>query len=243
MPYFGFTLAAGPRAVVLHGTLLLPMTAGLLACGPNHHLAEYDFRGAAVAIVAVQTPSPEVFSDLDLSFDRNDILGSAIRVGTGIAREATIEDFRRKVDTAAANVDVPGRMAERTLDATSRYLRATPVASSREVDFEFELRIETYGFVADDWDSRAYLSLEGDLLLLDGASGRIVWSTHVTATNPVQSTSVSTNVPGVGSVATAISLSRMSREEIEGELETLADVAADALVRQFAEDLDEARER
>lgn len=44
-------------------------------------------------------------------------------------------------------------------------------------------------------------------------------------------------------VATAITLHRTSRGEIEREMEDLADVAADALVRQFGEDLDDARER
>ena len=33
------------------------------------------------------------------------------------------------------------------------------------------------------------------------------------------------------------------REELKSTLEALADVAADALVRRFGEDLDEARER
>lgn len=222
---------------------LLPLFAALLACGPNHHLAEYDFRDATVAMVPVPAPSPEVFSDLDLSVDPTDILGTAIRVGTGLAREATLDDFRARVDSAARNVDVPARIANRTLEGTIRYLRGEAVSDEARPDYEFELRIETYGFVADDWNSGAYLALEGDLLFLDGATGRIVWNTHVTATNPIRSTSVRSNAPGVGNVAAAVTLNRMSREEVEEELEVLADISADALVRQFMEDLDEARER
>lgn len=213
------------------------------ACGPNHHLAEHDFRDATVAMVAVPAPRPEVFSDLDLRVDPTDLLGTAIRVGTGLAREATLDGFRARVDSAADNVEIPGRIGERTLDGTLRYLRGTPMEEDGRADYEFELRIETYGFVADSWNSGARLDLEGDLLFLDGATGRIVWSTHVTATNPVRSTSVRSNSSSVADVATAITLHEMTREEIEEEMEVLADVAADALIRQFGEDLDEARER
>lgn len=193
-------------------------------------------------MVPVPAPDLEVFSDLDLSVDPTDILGTAVRVGTGLAREAALDDFRERADSAALTVDVPARIANRTLEGAVRYLRAEPVSDESRLDFEFELRIDTFGFVADDWDSGAYLSLEGDLLLLDGATGRIIWSTHVTATNPIQSTSVRSNVPGAGNVATAIALNRMSQREIEEELEVLADITADALVEQLAEDLDEARE-
>lgn len=223
--------------------LFAVLTPALAGCGPNHHLAEYDYRDATVAMVPVPAPRPEVFSDLDLRVDPTDLLGTAIRVGTGLAREATLDDFRARVDSAAANVDIPARIGERTLDGSLRYLRGTPAEEDRRPDYEFELRVETYGFVADSWSSGARLDLEGDLLFLDGATGRIVWRTHVTATNPIQSTSIRSNSAGVANVATAVTLHEMTREEIEEEMEVLADVAADALIRQFAEDLDEARER
>lgn len=227
------------------GTLLLlpALLPGLVACGPNHHLAEYDFRDATVAMVPVQAPRPEVFSNLDLRVDPTDLFGTAIRVGTGLAREATLDDFRARVDSAAANVNVPGRIGERTLDGALRYLRGRPTEEDQRPAYELELRVQTYGFVADSWRSGARLDLEGDLLFLDGATGRIIWSTHVTATNPIQSTSVRSNSAGISNVATAITLHEMSRAEIEEEMEVLADVAADALIRQFGEDLDDARER
>lgn len=220
-------------------TLVLPI---LQACGPNHHLAEHDFRDATVAMITVPAPRPEVFSDLDLRVDPTDLLGTAIRVGTGLAREATLDDFRARADSAARNVRVPERIGDRTLEGALRYLRGIPPEGDRRADFEFELRIVNYGFVADSWSSGARLELQGDLLLLDGATGRIVWSTHVTATNPIRSTSVRANSSSVANVATAITLHEMTREEIEEEMRVLADVAADALVRQLGEDLDEARE-
>lgn len=228
------------RAIAGTIAVVLPAVTG---CGPNHHLAEYDFRDATVAMVPVPAPQPEVFSDLDLRVDPTDILGTAIRVGTGLAREATLDDFRTRVDSAARNVRIPERIGDRTLDGTLRYLRARSVGEDRRADYEFELRILTYGFVADSWSSGARLELEGDLLFIDGATGRVVWRTHVTANNPIRSTSVRANSSSVANVATAITLHEMSREEIEEEMRVLADVAADALVRQFGEDLDEARER
>ncbi len=225
------------------GTLLIVAAVlPAVACSPDHHLAEYDFTGGSLAVVAIAPPRAEVFSDMDLRVDRSDPLGTVLRAGTEIAREMSLEDFRLRLDSAANRVDVSGRMADRTLGDAARYLRARPVESASDADFELELRIRRYGIRADGWRSGAYFSLEGDMLLLDGATGRIIWRTNVRASDPVRPGAVDSDSPALTNVVTAVALSRMSTGEIEQALVSLADFSADALGRAFARALDEARE-
>lgn len=212
-------------------------------CGPKHRLSEYDFRGRTIAVATVAPAHPAIQTGSSLDVDPDNPIATLVRAGSEIVREAEADRLRARLDSAAADVDVSGRMARRVLENAARQLRATPVEDGRGADFELEVRIEEYGIVASSWSEGAYFRVEGDVLLLDGKTGRIVWDTHVWARDPVTLSNVDANETAVSNVVTAIALARMSAEEIRRAFETLADYAADAVLRQFTEDLDEARRR
>lgn len=228
--------------LVVAGLVLL-----LAGCSNKQNLGEYDFRDRTLAVVTIAPPHPEVLTDMDVDVDTSNPLGSVLSAGAEIARQVSASEVRPRLDSAAMNVDVTDRMGERTLSRTARYLRAEPLtgdgsgAAVRDSDFELELRVARYGIVADSWTSGAYFLIDADMLLLDGDTGRRIWRTHVRATDPVRSSSVGSGNQSVSSVVTAVSLARMSTPEIERALETLADFAADHLVDEFAEALDDVR--
>lgn len=215
------------------------------ACSNKQRLGEYDYRGRTLGLVTIAPPHPEVLTGMDVHVDVDNPIGTLIRAGAEIAREASAADARARLDSAAATVDVDERMGERVLQSVARHLRARPVegsdGSARAVDYELEIRIRRYGIVADSWTSGAYFRIEGEMMLLDGETGRRIWETDVRATDPVRHSSIGVGDRSVTNVVTALSLSQMSVEEIERALEGLADFAADHLVREFAEALDDAR--
>lgn len=215
----------------------------LAACGPKHRLHEYDFRGRTVAVATIAPPHPEVISNSDLDIDREDPLGSLLRVGSELVRESEAIRLKARMDSAAAAVDVSGRMGDRILQSAARHLRAEPTEDARAADFELEVRVERYGIVASSWTSGAYFNFEGDVALLDGRTGRIIWETRVRARDPVRASLLGPDERAIGNVVTAIALARMSAEEVERAFESLADYAADAVIRKFTDDLDEARRR
>ncbi len=222
---------------------VLALGLAAAACGSKHRLADYDFRGRTLAVVTLAPSHPGIETGANLDVDRENPLESLLRVGSEVVREAEVRRLRARLDSAAAAVDVSGRMGARVLEHSARHLRATPVEESRGADFELEVRIEEYGIVASSWTSGAYFHVEGDVLLLDGGTGRIVWDTHVWARDPVRPAAAGADDRSVANVVTAIALARMSAAEVERAFETLADYAADAVLRQFTEDLDEARRR
>lgn len=218
--------------------------AALAACGgPKHRLHEYDFRGRSIAVATIAPPHPEIVADSDLDVDRENPLGSLLRVGSEIVRESEARRLQARMDSAAAAVDVSGRMGRRVLQNAARYLRAEPVEDGRAGDFELEVRVKRYGIVAASWTSGAYFNFEGDVILLDGRTGRIIWDTRVWARDPVRATALGSDERAIDNVVTAIALARMSAQEVERAFESLADYAADAVLRRFSNDLDDARRR
>ncbi|HEX7049966.1 MAG TPA: hypothetical protein VF188_07100 [Longimicrobiales bacterium] len=211
------------------------------ACGPKHHLAEYDFRGRTLSVVTIAPPYPEVLTGASLHVDPDNPIQSLFRVGAEIAREVQADRLRARLDSAAAAVDVSGRMAERAHQNAARHLRARPVTDAPAPDYELELRVRKYGIVASSWTSGAYFSIDSEVLLLDGKTGRIIWSTDVHATEPVRASVVSADDRSVNDVVTAIALARMSTIEIERALASLADFAADRMVAELTEALDDVR--
>lgn len=226
--------------------ILIAAVPLLSACSHAQHLGEYDFRGRTISAATIAPAQPEVLSGMRLHVDPDDPVRAVLRVSTEIAREATAQDVRSRLDRAASAVDVPARMSERVLRDGARQLRATPVAmptgSARSgSDFEIEVRIRRYGIVASSWTAAAYFLVDADVAILDGPTGRRIWKQHVRATDPVRPVVLSSPDRSVGNAVTAIALASMSTEEIQRELELLADFAADRVTRSLADGLEDAR--
>ena len=84
-------------------------------CGRKHYLAEYQFSEKALALSFIEPPSPELLTGLyDLRVSRNP-LQMATRVGGGVAKEVEARRASARLDSAAARVDIPGLLAQRTL--------------------------------------------------------------------------------------------------------------------------------
>lgn len=213
----------------------------LAGCGAKHRLGEYDFRGSTLAVVTIAPPHPEVLSGSNFETEGGGTpLQTVLRVSSEIAREASFRQFRARLDSAATSVDVSRRLSDRALQNASRHLRATPVTGSQTGDHELEIRIRRYGIVANSWTTTAYFSIDAEVLLLDGATGRRIWSTRVQGRDPVGS-NAGIDDRSVGNVVTALSLANMSTSEIERALESLADYAADRVVEKLARALDDVR--
>lgn len=211
----------------------------LSSCSNSQRLGEYDFREATLALITISPPHAEVFSRIDVpEVDTDRPLETVARVGSEAAEELSARAVRARVDSAGRSIDVSRRIGDRLLQNASRHLRSTPVEGTR-ADFELEIRIRSYGISAESWRSTAYYFINADMMLLDGATGRRIWETDVRAHDAVRS--VRGAGTSVGNVIAAVELSRLSSDEIARELESLSDFAADFLLEQLVEGLDDAR--
>jgi hypothetical protein len=233
--------SARPRGAALAAAALAVATS---ACASAGHLAEYDFRDRPVAVVTVAPPHPDVFTGDDFWFAEPGLLEAVVRVAADIVREAEAERARARLDSAVAVVDVAERMSARVLEQGARQLRGQPVGSVQEADFEIELRVQRYGIQADSWDDQARFVIEAEVLLLEGETGREIWSADVDEREQVSSGTLGWALPdAVGGAVTAGQLASLSVAEMARALESLADYCADRMVEKLRRGLDKAREQ
>lgn len=209
------------------------------ACGPRHHLEDYAFAGRSIAVVPISAAGPQLYTTRPSISTDNSVL-AAIEAGSAIAVRLEAGRARTRLDSAAARVDVPGRMADRALDRAARYLRTTPVPSEAEADYVLEIDLLRYGIDAST-SSAASLFVLGEAILLDGRTGREIWSREVSAWEALTTTTGIDGAAAADGIMSAALLSTITVDEFADILDRLASYAADVMTAELREDLRDAR--
>lgn len=219
---------------------LVAGVAVLAGCGAKHHLGDYDYANKTLAVVTSTPAYPELRTG-GVDLDAENPVTAVLQAGSRVAKEVEARRARARLDSAATVVDVGRRMGDRTADRSSRYLAATPV-STRPADFTLEVWVTDYGLDARGWNAAAYLYTNAEAVLIDGASGREVWSVRVWAREPVTPAIFDTG-PVPTDVLTAGSLMTVSVEDFQRVLERLADLSSDLVTNELREQLRDVRRR
>jgi hypothetical protein len=213
-------LAAAALALAIHG------------CS-GHHLDEYDFVDRTLAVVYFTAPAPTLRTGpYDVEGDHP--LEVVVSAGGRVAREVEARRAQARLDSAAARVDLAGRMADRTLERASRYLGTRPVTERSEADYLLEVDIRRMGL--DAGRHAAHLFVTGEVVLLDARTGREIWDADVNGYDRL--TPSLWGSPGVlEDIVTAGALSGVSVDEFERFLIGLTDYVADRIGRELRRDL------
>lgn len=218
--------------------LLIGLSLAALAACSGHHLAEYDFADRTLAVVYFNAPAPEVHTG-GYDVDGDNPLEVVVSASGRVAREMEARRARARMDSAVARVDLAGRLADRTAERAGRYLGTRPVEDASEADYLLEVDIRRMGLEARR--GGAYTFVQGEVVLLDGRTGREIWDAGVNGHDRV--TPGMWDAPGVlGDVVTAGALSGLSVDEFERLLVGLTDYVADRVGRELRGDLRRARD-
>jgi hypothetical protein len=215
------------------------LMVGLAACGPKHRLAHYDFTGRTLAVTHFPAPATELIMARHAG-GGDDPVAVVVSAGSRIAMEVEGRRARARLDSAATRVDAAGRIAGRTLERASRYLGAHPVHDRAGADFLLEVDVRELSI--DARGSRAVLRIRSEVVLLDGHSGREVWSARVRTTGPL-TPDVDTGGVVPSEAVTAGALTSVSVEDFERGIERLSDLAADWVGRELRDALTKTRRR
>lgn len=224
------------------GTARLVTGALLIAaagCGPKHYLADYRFAESSLALSFVEPPAPELMTGLyDLRVSRNPVTMAA-RVGGGVAKEIEARRAAARLDSAAARVDVPERLAQRTLERAALYLGARPVKSVNEADYVIEVNMRRFGIDARS-SNAAYLYTRAEAVLLDRRTGREIWSVDIRGSDRMTPFVIGTrDVPS--SIFTAMTLHNVSVSEFQEALDQLVTSSSNAITYQLRDKLRDVR--
>jgi hypothetical protein len=241
------------RESTRRGARLLPFLA-LLAlvalagsgCASAGKLAEYDFRDRTVGVISLGSPRPEILTDAELDVNFSNPLQAALRIGADVAKEVEASRARGRLDQAALEADVSGRMMDRVLHGVAGELRAVPVEDARRAEFELEVVVKRYGIDADTWLGPAHFFVESEVILREAATGRRIWKGKVTEREAISPVVVSAGLgspahAALNDVVTAAGLASLSPEAMVRMLEALADFSADQVLRNFRRGLEKSR--
>jgi hypothetical protein len=206
-----------------------------LNCGSSNRLKEYQFRDQTAASILAVPPPPEVFTNSFFWVDGDDPIGSIIRVGTSIAKEVEARKVRARLDSAMDQVDVPEEITHQTLLDCARFLRYRPVDDPENCDYLFDFYIQEYGIEAGSWSATVYFKIDLQVVLLDQEMNRLIWKKKIKEKFPINSEIFGLG-QALGDVVTAVTLSKLTVEQIENGFRQLADFTADRISRILYKD-------
>jgi len=209
-------------------------------CASSNRLSEYDFRGLTLAVVPTFPPYAEILTGPYFPDHPRDPVHQIIRAGTRLAKELEARRIRARLDSAAAEVDVPSLVSERVGERASRYLGARLIEDPDRADLLFEVEIRDYGIDAEDWDAAARFFVDAEVWLIDGVDRRLIWTTRVRARDPITPAIIGER-GALRDVVTAAALANLSVEDIARALDQLAFYAADRVTDRLRSALDRSR--
>ncbi len=217
--------------------LLLALAIGsfTLHCGASNRLGEYEFRNHTVAATMMTSPSPQVFSDSFFELDENDLLGTAIRLGTTIAKGVQVRETQERLNDAMESVDIPEQIRVHTLERSSEYLHFKPVQATENADFLFLMNVNRYGIEAGSWDSSVRFRIDVKVRLLDNRQNIEIWKRTIKEAQPI-SRSMFGLGGAAGDVITAVTLAGLSEEDMVRGFAHLGDYVADRISVRIQED-------
>jgi hypothetical protein len=211
---------------------------GISACVSVNKLKEIDLENRKVAVMAAFPPSPIVSTNFwYASSGSGSPLVDAIRLGTAAAREVEANRVERKMRRALDNVDVAHIAAVEILKESADALEFQPVRNARDADFVFDIKIDSYGVDAENFDSALRLFINGTVSIYDESrGGRRVWRDALRIRERISRGVFASGGTGLGNIISARELANLEPEELEEGFKRLANVAAKSLARELQQD-------
>jgi hypothetical protein len=207
------------------------IVGSLAACGGGHHLAEYPFSNRSLAVVYVAPPAPELLTSYsDLGNSQNP-LEAVVRGAADIAREREGRRAKARLDSAAARIDIPAVLAQRTLQRASRYLGTRAVTDENQADYLMEVRMERFGINAKA-DEATYLFTFAEAVLIDRRTGREIWNVNVHGRDRI-TPYVEASSPIPGSVIAAGTLGNVKVSDFQNALNELMDYSSTLITNEL----------
>lgn len=229
-------------ARLVAGWLAIAVVALLAAgCGGKHYLAQYQFSDRTLAMVYLEPPAPQLLHGYYNIGGTAEALTSVVRAGAAAAKEIEARRASVRLDSAVRRVDVPSRLAQRTVERVSRYLGTRPVAGDTNADYVLEVTMRSMGLDAR-YNSAAYMYTNAEAVLLERRTGREIWSVRVHGRDRLTPWVRGTeHIPSA--IITAGTLSQVSVQDFQEGLEQLTTFTSNLITAELREKLRDVRDR
>jgi hypothetical protein len=214
---------------------LVAISLTMIQCGASNRLREYEFRNRTAAATMAAAPRAQVFTESFFRVDENNVVGTALRLGTSIVKATEVRKTQERLDRAVEQIDIPERIRAQTLRRCSEYLHFQPIEKASDADFLLMMYIDKYGINAGSWSTGVDFKIDVEVLLVDNVENITVWKKVIKEERPI-----SRKMFGLGGAAsdvvTAVTLAELSEEEMVEGFSHLADYVADRIAERMQKD-------
>jgi hypothetical protein len=231
-----------PGRIVPRLMLTVGLTILIAGCVTLNRLDEFQLENRTAAAIILSPPRAEVFTSFSFWIDPDDPVGSALRVGSGLIKEAEARKAQERMDKALESVDLVEIVRERTLEGGAEIIRCRTTERIDRADLLFDIEIREYGIDARSGGAGLDFRMNVQVELLDTREKSTIWRRRISESTPI-SPSVFGLDDAVGNVLTAVALAQLSERQMAKGFERLAEEAADHIVSKLHKDFLKARYR
>jgi hypothetical protein len=211
----------------------------IAGCGGHNHLADYNFQSRSIAVIYLAPPRPELVTGWYDVSGVDDPVRAVITAGSDVAKEVVGRKARARLDSATSRVNVDSLMSRTTLERASRYLGARASEDQHNADFILEVHVHSSG-IDIRGQSAAYAFMTATAVLLDGPSGREIWSYNVNSRNRLTPFLYGGNRVPTGGITAAV-LNSVTVADFQHAVEQLTDFSSNEISDGLREALRDAR--
>ncbi|HVP18016.1 MAG TPA: hypothetical protein VMU36_03410 [Spirochaetia bacterium] len=212
----------------------------IAGCTSVNRLAEFAVQGQTLAADMRLPPEPDMDVQLNLKLDFSNLFGTAMNVGSNIAKAANANRVDRLMREALQVVDVPAIVRDESYATCLTVLGAQEESDPGSAQYLLGLDIHRYGIHASSWTSEVELRIKLTAILYQNQERVVVWRRDVDVEREATPAMFGLD-PTVGNFVTTAALASMSEESLQNGFDQLARDAAQEIARTLQDDLYAAR--
>jgi len=225
----------------LAGTFAVAAAAMVLtSCTTINRLGEFDLQGRTMAAEMRLPPEPRMDVNYQVKIDLSNPIGTALNVGSNIAKAANANRVDSLMRDALQAVDVPGMVRDESYSTSLSVLGAQEEEDPVAADYLLDFDIHKWGIHAGSWTSAVSLRMKLTAILYSNAEKTIVWRRDIEVERDATPEMFGLDST-IGNFVTTAALASLSEEDLQNGFDQLARDTALTISRTLQNDLYDAR--